>query len=126
MNTEWAEVQRGGDVPDCIFMGSTFWGFYMASLQSLQRFVDSKTAALGFAATNFMGANAYLDSTVPTATNCYFVNTKYLSLRPHRDFNMKALPARLSGNQDSENVFLVWYGNVTASNCARQGVIVGA
>lgn len=126
LNKEWAEVARGADTPDVILMGSTFWGFYMASLQTLQRFVDSKTAALGFPATQFMGANCYLDSTVPTATNCYMLNTKYLSLRPHRDYQFKALPARASINQDAENVFLVWYGALTVSNCARQGVIVGA
>ena len=99
----------------------------MASLQALARFVDSKTAALGFAATQFMGANCYLDATVPTATNAYFINTKYLSLRPHRSYNMKALPPIMSGNQpDTEVIFLCWKGALTASNCARQGVIVGA
>jgi len=129
LNTLWASCQRGagqGERPDVGLMGSTFWGFYMASLQTLQRFVDSKTAALGFQATDYLGTNMYLDNTCPTATHCFMLNTKYLSLRPHKEFNLKALPSRASGNQDVETTYLVWYGNMTVSNRARQGVLVGA
>lgn len=129
INTLWASCQRGAgqsERPDIGLLGSTFWGFYMASLQTLQRFVDSKTAAMGFQATNYLGTDMYLDNTCPVATSAFLLNTKYLSLRPHRDFNLKALPNRLSGNQDVETTFLVWYGNMTCSNRARQGVLVGA
>lgn len=129
LNSLWALCQRGGgqgERPDFGVMGTTFWGFYMASLQALQRFVDSKTAVAGFAATDYLGTNMYLDATCPTATHAYLLNSKYLSLRPHRDFNLKPLPSRASFNQDVENVFLVWYGNLTVSNRARQGCLVGA
>lgn len=128
LNTLWASCQRGGgqsERPDFGLMGSTFWGFYMASLQTLQRFVDSKTAVAGFAATDYLGTNMYLDSTCPVATSAFLLNSKYLSLRPHKDFNLTPLH-RPAPVQDVETTFLVWYGNLVCSNRARQGVLVGA
>lgn len=126
LNTEWAEVVRGGDQPDVCLMGTTIWGFHMAALQGLQQFVKSETAAAGFQATRHLSMDVYLDSTAPVATTAYLLNTKYLSYRPHRDFTMKALPAVRSANQDAEVVQLVNFAALTCSNRARQGVLVGA
>lgn len=126
LHTDWAEAARGADAPDVILMGSTIWGFYMGAVGALQQFVDSKTAAVGFPATKFMSADVYLDTTNPTATNAYLLNTRYLSLRPHRDYTMKPTPAIRSTSQDAEIVHLLWKGAITTSNRARQGVRVGA
>jgi len=128
LNALWALCQRGAgqsERPDFGLMGSTFWTFYMASLQTLQRFVDSKTAAVGFAATDYLGTNMYLDNTNPVATDCFLLNSKYLALKPHKDFDMVALN-RPAPVQDVETTFLVWYGNMVVSNRARQGVLIGA
>jgi len=128
LNALWALCQRGagqGERPDFGLMGSTFWAFHQASLQALQRFVDSKTAAAGFVATDHLGCNMYLDSTCPTATHAYMLNSKYLALQPHKDFDLVPLH-RPAPVQDVETTFLVWYGNMTCSNRKRQGCLVGA
>jgi hypothetical protein len=131
MNTLWAKCVRGMDRPDLIMAGSTAWALYLASLQALQRFVDVKTAALGFPAVKYMDADLVLDGGIggaATATNLYFLNTKYLYLRPHKDRTMKALdPSKRSPiNQDSQVQILAWAGNMTCSGAQFQGRLTGA
>jgi hypothetical protein len=126
LNAEYAEVARGGDTPDICLMGSTFWGFYMSQLQGLQQFVRSDSAVQGFNATKYLTMDCYLDTTCPTATNAYLLNSKFLSFRPHRDFNMKPSPTVRAADADAEVTHLLFKGALTVSNRARQGVIVGA
>ena len=131
MNKMWAKCTRGTDRPDLIMAGSTVWALYLGALMSIQRFVDSNTANLGFPSVKFMDADLVLDGGIggaATATNFYFLNTKYLSLRPHKDRNMVALsPDKRSPiNQDSQVQILGWAGNMTCRGAQFQGRITGA
>lgn len=47
MNTMWASLIRGMDRPDLIVVDNLFWGKYVASLQSQQRFNSSGSATRG-------------------------------------------------------------------------------
>jgi hypothetical protein len=125
-NTMWASLVRGMDRPDLIVVDSTTWGFYVASLQSLQRFTGTETAKLGFPTIKYMDADVVLDGGI--GGNCpsnvaFFLNTKYLHWRPHRDRNMVPLSPnkRYAINQDAEVQILAWAGNLTTSGSMFQG-----
>src|SRR5437867_10009396 len=54
-NTLYAASVRGSDTIDLILLDNVFWGFFMTSLQTLQRFPTSSSMAdLGFVATKYM------------------------------------------------------------------------
>ena len=128
MNTMWASLTRGSDKPDLIPMDNIFWGFYMASLQPMQRFSDSDMAKLGFTTVKYMSADVILDGGIGgdiAASTMYFLNTNYIFFRPHRDRNFVALDPnkRYSVNQDAVVQILAFAGNLTCSGAQFQGVL---
>jgi hypothetical protein len=126
MNTLWASCTRGNDRPDLIVVDTVYWGFYMSSLQALQRFSSPETGNLGFPSLKFMDADVVLDGGIggfcPASTG-FFLNTKYLKWRPHKDRNMVPLSPnrRYAINQDAEVQILGWAGNLTCSGAQFQG-----
>jgi hypothetical protein len=122
MNTLWLNVIRGADKPDVIVAGSTYFQFYWASLQTNQRFTSDNNAAAGFMNLMFMDAPVFYDDQC-TATRMYMLNTDYLFLRPAQGREFSALGEKASVNQDALVLPVVWAGNMTCSNRARQGVI---
>lgn len=126
MNTLWASCTRGNDRPDLIVVDTVFWGFYMSSLQAIQRFTSADTGNLGFPSLKFMDADVVLDGGIggycPASTG-FFLNTKYIKWRPHKDRNMVALSPnrRYAINQDAEVQILGWAGNLTCSGAQFQG-----
>jgi len=143
-NRMWARLVRGNDRPDLIMVDNVYWGFYMASLQAIQRFTGTDTAKLGFVTVKFMDADVVLDGgmqinwnstgsggssgTAPSAvpaSQSYFLNTKYLFYRPHAQRNMVPLSPgqRYSVNQDAAVQILAWAGNLTASGLQFQGTM---
>jgi len=144
MNRMWARQVRGNDRPDLILVDNNYWGFYMASLQAIQRFTGTETAKLGFVTVKFMDADVVLDGgmqlnwvntglsgsagTAPNAvpaSQAYFLNTKYLFYRPHAQRNMVPLSPgqRYSVNQDAAVQILAWAGNLTSSGLQFQGTM---
>lgn len=127
MTTLWASCVRGKDHPDLIMSGGTIWQTFMASLQTNQRFTDPKLAEAGFMNVMFMNAPVVLSGGIggqATATDMYFLNTKYIHWRPHARRNMVPLdPDRFSVNQDAMIRLIGWAGNMTLSNAFLQGVL---
>ena len=126
MNTMWASLVRGSDRPDLLVMDSLFWTFYTGALQAQQRFSDPKTAEFGFPTVKFMDADVVLDGGIggfAAARTCYFLNSKYIKWRPHRDRNMVPLNPnrRYAVNQDAEVQIIAWAGNLTTSGAQFQG-----
>ena len=127
-NRLWAKLIRGMDRPDLIVVDNNYWGLYMGSLQAIQRFTSADDAKLGFVSVKFMDADVVLDGGIggfmPTST-AYFLNTKYLYYRPHRDRNMVPLSPgqRYSVNQDAAVQILAWAGNLTSSGLQFQGIM---
>ena len=117
-----------GSPCDLILLDNKFWGFFMASLQNIQRFPgSSKMAELGFVASKYMNADVVLDGgiggNIPTATG-YFLNTKYIFYRPHRNRNFVPIgDERMSTNQDAIVRLIGWAGNMTASGLQFQGIM---
>lgn len=129
MNETWAQIVRGNEHPDLIMAGRTFWTFFVSALQTNQRFSDPKLAESGFTTLKYMNADVILDGGIggfATATDAYFLNSKYLSFRPHTKRNMVPLEKRAPVNQDMEVEILAWAGNMTLSFGKPHARIVGA
>jgi hypothetical protein len=124
MNTVWLATIRGADKPDIIPADSVYYMYYWESLTPNQRFTDDKGAGSGF--TNLVyqaNVPVVYDDQAP-ASHMYFLNTDYLFVRPAKGREFKPLGEKSSVNQDALVMPVVWAGNMTCSNRARQGVIV--
>jgi hypothetical protein len=125
-NQMWAKQVRGSDRPDLIILDNTYWSVYLASLQVQQRFTQAETGKLGFPSLKYMDADVVLDGGMggfcPASTG-FFLNTKYIFLRPHSSRNMVPLSPnrRYAINQDAEVQILAWAGNLTMSGSQFQG-----
>lgn len=129
MNTLWATLVRGSDQPDLIVMDNFMWGIYVASLQTNQRFTSPETGNLGFTTLKYMGSDVVLDGGIggfATAKTMYFLNTKYIFIRPHSSRDMVPLSPnrRYAINQDAEVQILAWAGNITSSGPQFQGRLI--
>jgi hypothetical protein len=130
MNVQWATQVRGADRPNLIIMDQIYWADYVASLQAIQRFTSPESANLGFPTIKFMDADVVLDPTSGVGAGggavtktAYFLNTKYLFFKSHKDRNFVPLSPnkRYSINQDAETQILAWAGQLTMSNAQLQG-----
>lgn len=126
-NSLYAQLVRGSDRPNVIVVDNTTWALYMASLQAQQRFTSANEASLGFMSVSYMGnipviLDGGIEGNCPAGT-AFFLNTKYLHWRTHRDRNMVALSPskRYAVNQDAEVQILAWAGNLTTSGRKFQG-----
>lgn len=128
MNRVWVQVVRGADRPDLIVADNNYFRAYLESLQAIQRFgPESKMAQLGFTTLKYMDADVVLDggfSGDAPSNHMYFLNTKYIFYRPHRECNMVALaPDRFAVNQDAHVKLIGWMGNMTMSNASLQAIL---
>lgn len=125
-NGLYGSLVRGSDKPDLILVDTATWALYMNSLQAQQRFTTSESANAGFTSVKFMTADVVLDGGIEgncPANTAFFLNTKYIHYRPHRDRNMVPLSPnkRFAVNQDAEVQILAWAGNLTMSGSKFQG-----
>lgn len=130
-NGLWASLIRGVERPDLIVVDSVTWLAYLASLQANQRFTSADTGGLGFPSIKYMDCDVVLDGGIGgfcPASTAFFLNTKYLHYRPHRDRNMVSLSPnkRYAINQDAEVQILAWAGNLTCSGRQFQGRFNGS
>ena len=129
MDEIYLKCCRGTDKPDLIVADNVMYSAYEQALQPNQRFTDPKMAEAGFTTLKFKGADVVFDGGqggACPAKHMYFLNTDYLYLRPHKDRNMKVIGGdRMAINQDALYRIIGWAGNLTLSNAALQGVLVG-
>ncbi len=131
MNTLYAKCVRGADHPDLIILSQSYWAAFLASLQTLQRFVDTKKADLGFASQAYLGADVVLGGGIggfatDTLGTGYFLNTKYMALKVHPEMRFNSLDPekRFSMHQDAMVVLIGWMGNLTCRGARFQGRLV--
>jgi hypothetical protein len=127
MNTLYLACSRNTDRPDLIVADNTYYTYYWSSLQTIQRITNTKLGEAGFDNLKFMGADVVPDGGLggdAPSSHMYFLNTKYIHFRPHRNRTMVALgPDRYATNQDATVKLIGWAGNMTLSNASLQGVI---
>lgn len=127
MNRVYIQLVRGTDAPDLIVADNNYYRLYLESLQNIQRITSDEMAQAGFQSLKYMNADVVLDGgyggDAPT-NHMYFVNTNYLSFRPHRDRNMVPIgKERFAVNQDAMVKLIGWAGNLTLRCGFLQGVL---
>lgn len=134
MNSMWLACKRGRDVPDIIAADYVAYTAYEESLQQYQRFTNnSKLAAAGFEALKYKSADVLADDQCPAGDGStgdgggrmYFLNTDYLSIKCYKGRKFNVGKTRQIDDADYSATPVTLMGNLTCSNRARQGVIVG-
>lgn len=131
MNTVALQLVRGTDYADLIIADTNKYGFYLSSLQAIQRITSDQDAGSGFTSLKYFGAgnaaDVVLDGGVGGAcptNSMFFINTNYLHFRPHVDRNFVPIgPERYATNQDAMVKIIGFAGNMTVSNRRLQGVL---
>lgn len=128
MNALWYKTVRGSDHVDLIVADNNYYGFYEASLQTIQRVSNPKMADAGYTTIKYKNADVVLDGGYgggAPASKMYFLNSDYIFLRPHSQRNFVELGGdRMNPNQDAIVKLIGWMGNMTISNGFLQGVLV--
>lgn len=123
----WLELTRGTDMPDLVVSSNDYFQYFEASQATLKRYTDSQEAQGGFISLKYKSADVIFDGGskgggISTA-HMYFLNTKYLRLKMHKDAQMTQLPDKVSINQDAQVIPIILMSNLTVSNRSLQGVL---
>lgn len=145
MTTLALRCVRGSNKPDLFVGDSTYFGFYVNSLQAIQRINTSSgdgKAGAGFGPElsfygGGMAASVVMGSGVSgavspsqltsgaTSAHMWALNTDYIFFRPHRDRNFVPIGGeRQSVNQDAVVKLIGWAGNMTSSGPQFSGVLI--
>lgn len=126
MNTMYQRTKRYTDEADLIVADTNYYNLYWQSLQAIQRITTDQSANAGYGSLKYMSADVVSDGGQGGGcplNHMYFLNTKYIFWRPHRDRNMVPSGDVRSINQDASVNLILWMGNMTTSNASLQGVI---
>lgn len=129
MNQLATQLVRGRDYPDLIVADNNFYRLYLESLTTIQRITSDDMAASGFTSLKYMAyggsSDVVLDGAIggQAATDTmYFINTNFISLRPHSGRNMVPLgDDRYAVNQDAMVKLIGWAGNMTMNGAQFHG-----
>ncbi|MCA3704256.1 MAG: phage major capsid protein [Methylobacterium sp.] len=127
MNRVYLNTARQSDTADLIIADNNYFRAYWESLQAIQRINSDKLGQAGFQSLKFMGADVVFDGGIgggAPANKMYFINSKFVFLRPHRGRNMDVIGGdRMSVNQDAMVRLIGWAGNLTTSGRKFLGVL---
>jgi len=144
MTTLALRCVRGNNKPDLWIGDATYFGFYVNSLQAIQRVTSndgSASAGAGFGPSlRFYGGGTDAEVVMgggvngavntagttggATAAHMWALNTDYIFFRPHRDRNFVPIGGeRQSVNQDAIVKLIGWAGNLTSSGPQFCGVL---
>lgn len=126
------QLIRGNDKPDLLIADNNYYALYVNALQAIQRVTSENNAAAGFASLKFYGGGTSADVVLgggigahATANHMWFLNTKYIFFRPHKDRNFVPIGGeRQAVNQDAIVKLIGWAGNLTTSGAQFQGVLI--
>lgn len=127
MDDLWLKCQRGLDVPKLIVCGATIFQAYKDSFAGQQRFTGNNVTGAGFEGLKYSNdggtAPVMFDPACPTK-HMYMLNTDFLGLSVHSAANFTVQDQETPIDQDSIVQNMLFMGNLTMTNAARQGVIV--
>jgi hypothetical protein len=121
------ELTSDNEQPNLIVTTKKTWRTYENLLRASNRYVGNKKVNGSFNILMFDQAEVVADSGVP-AGYMYFLNTKYLGFKHHKDFDLKNGISPFEKVSTGQKAFageLTWYGAFTCSNRAYQGVVTG-
>ena len=127
MRIMYNTISKGVDFPDIGITSQTVYqayeGLLVATMNYAIGLVDSRTADYGFQNLKFKGLTLSWDSDID-ADEMYMLNSNYLELVTHTDANFALQDFIKPDNQDAKSALMLWQGNLTCSNRARQGVLL--
>lgn len=124
----------GDDKPNIIVCDKRTWMAYYTLVEgkiTLQTEPLKKLVGLGFQTLEFMGIPVVWDDNIVPGTHTaaanngimYFINTKYVKLRPHKRANFSVTPMRQADNQIAFKQEILWTGNLTMNQARRHAVL---
>jgi hypothetical protein len=122
---------RGVEKPDVAIACTSHYTALLTHMQAQQRFgeADKKLAQAGFENIKFMTTPVVLENdsvgTGMPSDKTYFLTTKYLHLRPYGSMDFVSFGTDPDA-QDAMVKRMKWYGNLTCSRQAAQGVVSDA
>jgi hypothetical protein len=128
IQTQWnnfiIQLTRGTDRPDMVIAGPSVFALFESSLQAMQHIYSEEDASAGFKTVAYQGIKVTFDTAASgISTNyAYFLNSKYLKFRSHKDRNFVRLDTKNSFNQDASVNTFVWAGNLTCAGAQFQGL----
>jgi len=128
MGSLYNTISEGNDQPTIIITSQLGYEAYEALLTNNVRYTDTDMANSGFQNLMFKGAPVVFDDDIPDGTTAgsgrmYMLNTKYIQLVAHSDVWFKPTPFVRPTNQDAVFSQILCYGQLTASNRKRQGLL---
>ena len=115
-------VKRRKQKPDIIITTPTIYGGYEGLNVDKMRYASNKLVDAGFNTQEYKNIPMIDDDDCPSG-KMYMLNTTYLKMRIHRELNFEVTPFEMPVKQRALVAFILLMGNLTCSNCARQGVI---
>lgn len=119
-------LSDGNDQPDVLLCGIATWLEYHKLMESnidVQTTVGKRMADYGFQTLEFMGKPIMADPNCPEGT-IWFLNSKYLNWRVHKDANFKVTPFRNDDTRLAKKQEILLTGNLTINNCRKFGKLV--
>jgi hypothetical protein len=130
MQNLWGSCQSGGRAPTILFGTQAnynrYWNLNLAnqSYPVAPMGKDMQLAQAGFDNLLFNGAPMLVDSHIPTTGtegNLFFLNEDYFELVVASRAQMIVQDFQTPVDQDAMVSKMLWAGNLTCGNCARQG-----
>lgn len=111
LSTLMRATQRGTDRVDLMVTGSTIYGYMQALANGRAQYTNPKLAQLGFDALRFEGTDFIFDANCP-ADRIYGVNTRWLKLYIHKDYNFVTGKFIEPANQDQMTAKIKLYAQL--------------
>lgn len=126
METMYLVCSANNEAPDLILMHaalfSKFWGLQQATQRQAS---ENELGRVGFKYLLFNGTPVVTDDNIDSASKIYFLNTKHIYLRPHKDSNFTSTKFENLPNQRMRAKFIYWDGNMTCDRPNLQGCLTG-
>lgn len=119
-------LSDGNDQPDVLLCGMATWHEYFKLVEAkivLNTTVGKKLADYGFQTLEFMGKPLMADPNCPEGA-IYFLNSKYMNWRVHKDANFKVTPFHNDDTRLAKKQEILLTGNLTINNCRKFGKLV--
>lgn len=114
----------GSNTPDFAITTQSVFEYYEKSLQTQQRFNDSKAADGSFETLKFKNVTLFFDPFCPSG-ELYFLNSDALAFVTHSDRNFITTDFKKPVNQDAKVAQVFWMGNLAVEESRRLGKLTG-
>lgn len=120
MDTQYFSVSKGStDKPDLGITTQTVYEKLLHEIDPVLRLSSTTLGDVGFESIRFRGMDVVYDEDA-TSGVFYFINTKYIKLRYHKDFDFKVTEMQMPVNQDAMIGHILWRGALTCGARLRQ------